>query len=90
MNTKLISTLLFLISPALVLGETEKPLLVQKPAVSRTQVAFVLGDDLWIVGRDGGDARRLTAGAGLETDPVFSPDGSQIAFTGEYEGNFDV
>src|SRR5262249_51182056 len=34
--------------------------------------------------------RRLTSGAGLETEPVFSPDGSQIAFTGEYEGNLDV
>ena len=28
--------------------------------------------------------------AGVETDPVFSPDGSQIAFTGEYEGNVDL
>jgi tricorn protease len=42
------------------------------------------------VGREGGEARRLTTGIGLETDPVFSPDGSRIAFTGEYDGNFDV
>jgi hypothetical protein len=38
----------------------------------------------------GGDARRLTTGVGLETDPVFSPDGRHIAFTGEYECNLDV
>jgi tricorn protease len=53
-------------------------------------VAFVYGEDLWIVGRGGGEARRLTAGAGLETHPAFSPDGTQIAFTGEYDGNLDV
>ena len=40
--------------------------------------------------RGGGEARRLTAGAGIETDPVFSPDGTLIAFTGEYDGNLDV
>jgi len=65
-------------------------LLLQKPAVSRTQIAFVFAGDLWIVSRDGGEARRLTSGIGTETDPMFSPDGSQIAFTGEYDGNVDV
>src|SRR2546429_8425259 len=34
--------------------------------------------------------KRLTTGAGVETDPMFSPDGTQIAFTGEYDGNVDV
>src|SRR5262249_19012606 len=47
-------------------------------------------DDLWIVKREGGEAQRLTTGPGVETDPIFSPDGKQIAFTGEYEGNTDV
>jgi len=71
-------------------GQTEAPLLLQKPAVSRTQIAFVFAGDLWIVSRDGGEARRLTSGIGTETSPMFSPDGSQIAFTGEYDGNVDV
>src|SRR5437870_654904 len=60
------------------------------PAVSAKQVAFGYASDLWLVDRSGGAARRLTAGAGLESHPVFSPDGSQIAFAGEYEGNLDV
>src|SRR5580704_3630277 len=68
----------------------EAPLLLQKPAVSATQVVFEYAADLWIVGREGGDARRLTAGVGLESYPVFSPDGKSIAFAGEYEGNLDV
>ncbi len=40
--------------------------------------------------RVGGHAVRLTTGTGIETDPVFSPDGNTIAFTGEYDGNTDV
>jgi tricorn protease len=60
------------------------------PAVSARQIAFGYAGDLWVVDRSGGAPRRLTAGAGLESHPVFSPDGSQIAFAGEYEGNLDV
>src|SRR5262249_54018926 len=51
---------------------------------------FAYADDLWIVPRAGGEARRLTTGAGVETDPIFSPDGTQVAFTGQYDGNEDV
>ena len=65
-------------------------LLLQKPALSRTQIIFVYAGDLWSVPREGGVAKRLTTGAGVETDPMFSPDGTQIAFTGEYDGNVDV
>jgi tricorn protease len=71
-------------------ADNEPPLLLQQPTISRTQVAFSYAGDLWIVGREGGEARRLTTGTGLEVDPVFSPDGTQLAFTGEYEGNLDV
>src|SRR6266851_7518984 len=80
---------LFVAAAAARTDET-KALLFQKPAVSRTHVAFAFAGDLWIVPREGGEAKRLTNGIGLETDPIFSPDGTQIAFTGEYEGNLDV
>ena len=66
------------------------PLLLQKPSLSQSQIVFVYASDLWIVDRKGGDARRLTTGVGQETDPHFSPEGSLIAFTGEYEGNLDM
>ena len=65
-------------------------LLLRKPTVSRTQIAFTYGGDLWIVDRNGGEARRLISDVGIETAPMFSPDGSMIAFTGEYDGNEDV
>jgi tricorn protease len=66
------------------------PMLFQMPGVSASQIAFTYAGDLWIVGREGGDAQRLTVGVGLESYPVFSPDGKWIAFAGEYEGNLDV
>src|SRR5215475_9744728 len=72
------------------LAEPGAPLLLHNPSVSKTQIVFSYGGNLWIVDRDGGDARRLTAGLGGETDAAFSPDGSLIAFTGEYNGNADV
>jgi tricorn protease len=63
---------------------------LESPALSRDRVAFAHAGDLWTVGRDGGEAKRLTVGVGRELDPVFSPDGRSIAFTGEYHGNYDV
>jgi tricorn protease len=68
----------------------DPPLIFQHPAVSAKQIAFGYAGDLWVVDRGGGEARRLTSGVGLETHPVFSPDGTQVAFAGEYEGNLDV
>jgi tricorn protease len=65
-------------------------LLLQKPTVSRTQVVFSFAGDLWVVGREGGEATRLTNGVGRETEPCFSPDGRLVAFTGEYDGNVDA
>jgi tricorn protease len=67
-----------------------KELLLQKPTVSAAQIVFSYGRDLWIVPREGGDAKRLTSGVGVKTNPHFSPDGSQIAFTGDYDGGNDV
>src|ERR1700682_6173311 len=72
------------------ISQSDPPLLLRFPTVSKTQIVFNYAGDLWIVGRDGGDAIRLTSGIGTETVPAFSPDGTMIAFTGEYDGNLDV
>jgi tricorn protease len=53
-------------------------------------VAFEYAGDLWVVSRSGGQARRLTSTPGVEIDPHFSPDGSQIAFSATVAGNTDV
>ncbi len=65
-------------------------LLLQQPTLSSSQIAFVYAGDLWGVARAGGEAIRLTAGNGAVSHPAFSPDGSEIAFTGDYDGNADV
>ena len=67
-----------------------RPLLLRQPTLSRTDVAFMYGNDLWKVSREGGDAIRLTAGPGIKRGPHFSPDGQWIAFTGEYDGKLNV
>ena len=64
--------------------------LLRHPAVSKDLIAFEYAGDLWVVGRTGGSARRLTATPGVETDPSFSPDGSLIAYTGTAAGNTDI
>jgi len=69
---------------------SDGPLLLQKPTVNKTHIVFAYAGDLWSVPREGGDAVRLTTANGNETDAAFSPDGSRIAFTGEYDGNVDV
>ena len=71
-------------------AQSAAPLLLQRPTLSKTAIAFSFAGDLWTVPREGGEARLLTSGAGDKTDPVFSPDGSMIAFTGDYDGNVDV
>jgi tricorn protease len=68
----------------------EKPLLMRQPSMSRTQIVFSYAGDLWIAPRGGGEASRLTTGVGNETSPQFSPDGTTVAFTGEYDGNVDL
>src|SRR5260370_36542592 len=67
-----------------------KPLLMQSPTLSQTQICFAYGGNIWVVARAGGEARRLVAGSGLLSGPVFSPDGTLVAYTGDYEGDQDV
>jgi tricorn protease len=87
---RILLPLLLFVSALVSLAAADQPLLLQKPTVSKTHIVFSYAGDLWRVPRDGGDAVRLTVGPGIETDPIFSPDGSLIAFQGEYEGNQDV
>ena len=64
--------------------------LMRQPAVSATQIAFVYAGDVWVAPKGGGVAERLSTPKGEESFPRFSPDGSLIAFTGNYDGNEDI
>lgn len=89
-NPALLVGLLFFIALPLSSGQGDTPLLMQQPTLSDTHIVFVFAGDLWRVPRGGGAAQRLTTVTGSEFNPVFSPDGKTIAFTGEYDGNVDV
>jgi tricorn protease len=64
--------------------------LLRQPTISSKNIVFVYADDLWLVDREGGDAKRLTSHEGTESFPHFSPDGSKVAFSAQYDGNTDV
>jgi tricorn protease len=64
--------------------------MLQYPDVSKTQITFYYGGDLWVAPKEGGTANKLTNAMGQEILPRFSPDGSQIAFSGNYNGNVDI
>lgn len=75
--------------------EEEKPMgldarMMQYPAVSSRQIAFVYAGDIWVVSKKGGVAVRLSSPQGEETFPRFSPDGNLIAYSANYDGNVDI
>lgn len=82
----------FLLAPLFTASQAEAQgaRFLRQPDVSATHIAFVHANDIWIVGRDGGDARRLTSSEGAETNPAFSEDGQWVAFSAQYAGNTDV
>ncbi len=79
-----------LINSAICIAQTSGPMPLQTPSVSRTQIAFVYAGEIWIVDRNGGEARKFLNQAGEKGSPCFSPDGSQIAFSMSVNGNLDV
>ena len=65
-------------------------LMLQQPAISKTQIAFVYAGDIYVADRQGNNPQRLTSHPAVEQAPHFSPDGKTIAFTANYDGNNDV
>ena len=64
--------------------------LLRFPTVNGNQIVFSYAGDLYSVPATGGDAKRLTSHLGYEIFPRLSPDGKEIAFTGQYDGNTEV
>ena len=64
--------------------------LLRFPTTNGTQIVFDYAGQLYTVGLEGGTARPLTSSPGYNSFPRFSPDGTQIAFTGQYDGNTEV
>jgi tricorn protease len=64
--------------------------LLRTPTVSAAHIAFAYANNIWIVDRAGGAARRVTSSQGQTGNPHLSPDGKLLAFSAEYGGNTDV
>ena len=64
--------------------------LLRFPTTNDTEIVFCYAGEIYTVGKEGGIARRLTSGPGYSSFPRFSPDGKQIAFTSQYDGNTEV
>jgi tricorn protease len=89
--SRLLALLVFLImSCSISEAQTRIPRPFGSASVSRSEIAFSFAGDLWIVDRSGGEARRLTTSPDGKGYPVFSPDGSEIAFAMYAKGNLDV
>lgn len=71
-------------------AQNEEMRLMRFPATNGREVVFSYAGDLYTVPLSGGVARKLTAHEGYEMFPRFSPDGKQIAFAGQYDGNTEV
>src|ERR1039458_6664486 len=64
--------------------------MMRQPAGSAAQIAFVYAGDIWLVDKNGGVAVRISSPKGEESFPRFSPDGTLLAFSGDYDGNDDI
>ena len=71
-------------------SQSQETRLLRDPDISDTKIVFAYANDLWTVDKAGGIAQRLTSFQGTETNPKFSSDGKTVAFTGQYQGNYDV
>ena len=71
-------------------ARSASPLLLRNPALSQDRIAFLYADDIWVVAREGGEARRLTSEGNVTAGPYFSPDHTQIAYSTSGRGLTDV
>jgi tricorn protease len=91
LSTKLLIAILVTMTGWLMaMGQSPAPALFGRLTVNQTHIVFSYAGDLWSVERGGGDAKRLTTHPGEESFPVFSPDGSQLAFSRQIGGNWDL
>ncbi len=87
---KILLSIIFIITVALRLSAQDEARLMRFPTISGNKIVFSYAGDLYTVDRTGGLARKLTNDNGYEMFSKFSPDGKQIAFTAQYDGNTEV
>src|ERR1700746_2715903 len=57
---------------------------------TRPEIAFVSGGDIWVVPAKGGEAHLLVSHPAEESRPLYSPDGTKLAFVSTRTGGGDI
>ena len=88
---------LILAAPLLAGAQAPGPLPAARPSLAEpgispdgSTIAFVSGGDIWEVPAAGGEARLLVSHPATESRPMYSPDGSRLAFASTRTGNGDI
>ena len=69
---------------------TQDTRLLRFADIHKNKVTFVYAGDIYVADINTGESQRLTDHIGFEAFPKFSPDGSKIAFSAEYNGSRQV
>lgn len=87
----LITLLICIVSPVIIFAQ-ENPNWIRYQSISPngSEIVFTYKGDLYLVDSEGGNARQITFHEAHDFMPVWSNDGSQIAFASDRYGNFDV
>src|ERR1051326_2142230 len=57
---------------------------------TRPEMVFVSGGDIWIAPAKGGEAHLLVSNPAAESRPLYSPDGTRLAFVSTRTGGGDI
>ncbi len=88
---KYLFSLIFALSYCFIaFAQQQEARLLRFPTIYGNQLVFSYAGDLYTVSSQGGVARKITNDAGYEMFAKFSPDGKQLAFTAQYDGNTEV
>lgn len=85
-----ISSILSFVLLMNVFAQNAESRLMRFPTISTDKIVFSYAGDLYSVDRNGGVARKITNHDGYEMFAKFSPDGNNLAFTAQYDGNTEV
>lgn len=86
------STLAFCLVAALPAQQQQQIPYLTEPALSPDgkEIAFASGGDIWTVAAAGGVAHLLVSHPATESRPLYSPDGTKLAFVSTRTGNGDI
>lgn len=81
------------LTAGMLITPTPAPTPTPPPAAGSQRVVYnggVVDPELYIVNVDGSAKRALTAGAGVEYKPAWSPNGSKVAFSGAVQTGYGI